>query len=395
MILKYIHADSSYSSLCLDLNTKITNKWVNINTQNKFEFIKEFLPLFSSGQKIILFDSKHKQLLKFHQDNDINFLENINEVNKKNKLLFFTSGSSGFPTGAFKSKKNLEQEVLILKQLVEKYKIKKVVVTVPFVHIYGIIAGLLLPLSLDDITLVVKEDFLPYELLEEATQEHTLVITTPIFIKSLSKLGNAKKLNTNLFISSTGPLHKDDVDCFTKKYQTSIMQIFGSTETGGIAYKFNKQTRWTPLEKVKIEVDSEKLCVSSPFVSPFILNKKIIPLHQPFVTEDIIEIKDDTFSLVGRSNKIIKINGKRISALQIEAIIENIDNVQKAIIEVIYKKELLRSEQILITLQATQKIEKSLIKKSIASSYGVLTIPFTLKYVDTIDTSAMGKKIIF
>lgn len=395
MILKYIHADNSKEILELDLNKKTTNKWINISTKNKLEFIKEFLPAFSSGQKIVLFDSNHKQLLKFHQENDINTLDLIDEINKENKLLFFTSGSSGFPVGAFKSKSNIEKEVSVLKDLILSYNIKKVVVTVPFVHIYGILAGLLLPLSLSNITLVVKEDFLPYELLEVADEENTLIITTPVFIKSLTKLSDERELNSSLFISSTGPLHLDDAKLFTSKYKTDLMQIFGSTETGGIAYKFNTSTKWTPLWSVSVSAKDEKLSISSPFISSYILDEKITKLEQPFSTEDIIELDENKFTLIGRSNKIIKIAGKRISAVQIETILESIENVQKAIVELVYKKELLRSEQILITLESSTKIDKKLIKQKINESYGVLTIPFSIKYVDKINYSSMGKKVLF
>jgi len=66
----------------------------------------------------VLFDSNHKELLKFYEANDINKLDKIDEVNRDAKLLFFTSGSSGFPVGAFKSKQNIESEVAVLKELV-------------------------------------------------------------------------------------------------------------------------------------------------------------------------------------------------------------------------------------------------------------------------------------
>lgn len=395
MILDYIHSDNSKESIELDLDIKPTNAWININTKNKLDFIKEFLPAFSSGQKVILFDSNHKELLKFYEQNNINEFELMDEVNKDSKLLFFTSGSSGFPVGAFKSKDNLEKEIVVLKELVQKYKIKKVVVTVPFVHIYGVLAGLLLPLSLRDVTLVVKEDFLPYEVLKEANEPNTLVVTTPVFIKSLAKLSDERVLKSNLFISSTGPLHVDDIKLFRDKYKADLIQIFGSTETGGIAYKLNDSIKWLPLSLVKVETKDERLSVSSPFISPFILNKQISKLEQPFITEDIIEIDEDKFTLIGRSNKIIKIAGKRISALQIESIVESIEGVQKAIVELVYKKELLRSEQILITIEAKQAIDKKIIKKKINESFGVLTIPFNVVYTQSINYSAMGKKIIF
>jgi len=252
----------------------------------------------------------------------------------------------------------------------------------------------LLPLSLD-VKIIVKDDFLPYELLEEAKAKQTLVITTPVFIKSLVKLSDETSLDSSLFICSTGPLHSSDVKDFQQKYQTDIMQIFGSTETGGIAYKRNTSEQWKALNSVQVCSSDDKLSVKSPFISPYILDKKILKLNQPFVTEDIIEIGRDGFILVGRSNKIIKIAGKRISALQIESILESIPEVDKAIVELVYHKELLRSEQIKITLQASKKIDKKTIKRKISEHYGVLTIPFTLVYVDKINYSSMGKKVLF
>lgn len=393
MILEYIHADNTKQSIPLNYETPISKEWRSISASNKLNFIKEFLPAYRCGQKIVLFDSNHKQLLKYYEENDINKFENSDKANEQSQLLFFTSGSSGFPVGAFKTKKNLEEEVKVLKTLLDGFSIKKVVVTVPFVHIYGVLAGLLLPLSLEGVTCVVKDDFLPYEILNEASGGNTLVITTPVFIKALSKLREEMNLASNLFISSTGPLDKEDIELFQSSYKTNLLQLFGSTETGGIAYKFGTAAKWSTLKNVSISSLNTRLSVSSPYISHYILDKNIVPLIQPFQTEDIVEIEGDAFTLIGRSNKIIKIAGKRISALQIEAILETIPDIQRALVEIVYKKELIKSEQIRITLQATKKISKQSIKKKMSEFYGVLSIPFTLHYVDTISFSSTGKKI--
>ncbi|MEA2091301.1 MAG: AMP-binding protein [Campylobacterota bacterium] len=393
MILEYINKDSSRETIEINLNKEISDEWINIDSSSKKEFIKEFLPAFISGQKIVLFDKNHKKLLKFHEENDLNSFEGMSEVNNLAQLLFFTSGSSGFPIGAFKSRDNILEEVEVLKELLKDFKIKRVVVSVPFVHIYGILAGLLLPLHLSNVSLIVKDDFLPYELLQEAAYDDTLIITTPIFIKALSKLNENVQLKKSLFISSTGPLHLDDITQFQDRYKTTLLQLFGSTETGGIAYKFSTNKRWKSLKHVSITNTQERLTLSSPFISKYLLEKNIIELKQPFQTQDIVDISGDEFTLLGRVNKLIKIAGKRISALEIESIIETIENVQKAVVTLIYKKELLRSEQILITLQAKEKIERQFIKDKISQNFGTLTIPFRVEYVETIHYSAMGKVI--
>jgi len=395
MILEYIHADNSRELIELAENCSVNSSWEYVQALDKFSFIKQFIPAYLSGQKSVLFDANHKQLLDFYNANNINELEGIEQLSKDSQILFFTSGSSGFPVGAFKTRRNLESEVESLKKIVLSREIKRVVVTVPFVHIYGILAGLLLPLALKNISLIVKEDFLPYELLEEAKEPNTLVITTPVFIKALGKLPSETKLNGTLFISSTAPLALEDVATFEQKYEADVMQLFGSTETGGIAYKIGTGVKWKSLQKVSVDTKEDKLSVHSPFISEYLLKDKIEALVLPYVTEDIVEIDREGFTLIGRSNKLIKIAGKRISATQIESILEEIPEVNRAIVSLVYKKELLRSEQILITLEATKTLKKKTVKEKISQYYGIITIPFTLKYVDKINYSAMGKKVIF
>lgn len=393
MIFEYINSDNSREEVFLESGVNTTQDYKHIQAINKKEFIKEFLPAFISGQKILLFDSKHKQLADFYNKTDINSLNGIE--NTHSQLLFFTSGSTGFPVGAFKTLNNIKEEIEVLKKLVKQKNIKKVIVTVPFIHIYGVLAGLLLPYYLENITLVVKEDFLPYELLSELSCGECLVITTPVFIKALGKLEANGDLSSSMFISSTGPLQSNDVSLLETNYNTSVMQLFGSTETGGIAYKFGASSQWIPLDKVDVNIENENLSVTSPFISEYILDKTIQKLRPPFITEDIIEIDSMGFTLLGRGNKIIKIAGKRISAIAIEEILETMPEIKKAIVSLVYKKDLLRSEQIVITLQADQKISKHIIKKKIKGYYGVLTIPFSVKYVDRINYSSMGKKILF
>ena len=396
MILEFIHKKGQKEIIAFDTVFDVSKEWVQLDTNDKLSFIKSFLPAFRAKQKIILFDKNHKQLQTFHEQNNINNLENIEEINKDAQLLFFTSGSNGFPVGAFKTEANLLNEVSVLKELIsETQTIKRVVVSVPFAHIYGVLVGLLLPLSLDDVTLVVKDDFLPYELLEEASYEDTLVITTPIFIKALARLENSQNLSQTLFISSTAPLSHEDVTGFLHNYHTNLIQLFGSTETGGIAYKHNLDEEWSPLQSVIVTQKEDKLSISSSFVSPFLLQKSCKTLSLPFVTEDIIEIRNKKFKLLGRSNKLIKIAGKRISANLIEMTLENLEDIEVAVVELVYKKELLRSEQVIITLQAKKKISKQMIKDKISECYGVITIPFKVVYMEKINYSSMGKKILF
>lgn len=395
MIFTYIDGSNARKCVNLERPYQKTEEFETLFADSKLEFIKQFIPAYRAGQKLVLFDKNHTQLLEFHENNDINSLENKESLEDDTQLLFFTSGSSGFPVGAFKTQSNLTKEVEALKELVSNKEIKRVVVTVPFVHIYGVLAGLLLPMALGNIELIVKEDFLPYELIEEVKRGEALVITTPVFIKALGKLSEAVDMSSSFFISSTGPLSSEDVSLFERLYTTDVMQLFGSTEIGGIAYKFGDTKEWTPLKDVVVKQKNERLSVSSPYISSHLLQDGIEKLELPFATEDIIELHSNSFELLGRSNKIIKIAGKRISAVAIESLLESIEGVERAVVTLVYKKELLRSEQILITLQTSRELKKSEIKSKINEFYGVLTISFKVVYVDEIKLSSMGKKVLF
>ena len=81
--------------------------------------------------------------------------------------IFFTSGTTGEPTGVIKSKENIMEELEVLKGIFHSYGFEQVIVTVPLIHIYGFLTGVLLPHALGA-DVILKEEFMPHELLELA-----------------------------------------------------------------------------------------------------------------------------------------------------------------------------------------------------------------------------------
>ncbi len=56
-------------------------------------------------------------------------------------FLYFSSGSTGFPSGALKTKENILEEVEVITSSLKEFNIKRVIVTVPFLHLYGSLYG--------------------------------------------------------------------------------------------------------------------------------------------------------------------------------------------------------------------------------------------------------------
>jgi len=286
---------------------------------------------------------------------------------------------------------DIETDIAALVRLFGVFEPKKIVATVPFIHIYGFLAGLLLPFKLN-VDLVFKEHFLPHDLLCFAQPKH-IIVTTPLYIKSLLMLDEGKDLSQTLFISSTGPLSAQIAKEFIDKFNTTLIQLFGSTETGSIAYKKQDDIAWTPLHGVETTLNEEGLLhIESPFVSQTLWNEAFIQTNGKIQTFDYANIENGTFNLIGRSNQIIKVAGKRYSTTQIEEVLEAMDGIEKALVHVKHQSKALKDEIIVIFIEVSNPITVKEIKLAIKSRVGKINFPIELKVVDKISTTLMGKK---
>jgi len=350
-----------------------------------------------SGAKAILLDVSNKAIVKQLEALDVAaFFEykNIETIFDKKDffLMYYTSGSTGVPIAALKSKQNINAEIDILTKLLARYSIKKVVVTVPFIHLYGTLFGLLYPM-LNDIDIVIKEHFLPHDLLD-LVDPYTMVVTTPLYIKALNKLSEEKDLSKTLFVSSTAYLDEESIQCFNTLYHADIMQIFGSTETGGIAYKLNSSVLWKPFEKVILHTNKkEELMVSSPFVSSEIYTDKFVQTNHSIKTFDYVQLEEEGFRLLGRSSKIFKLAGKRYSTVQIEDILENIKEINKALVFVILEKGALRGESLDITIESRKQFSVKEIERILKGHLSNLKFSIQLNIVNKIPINQVGKKL--
>lgn len=401
MILKVYNDDGSINNHCIKKelfqDKEYENKIAYINSSKKEENALKILKSYYSNSKSILFDNTNKSIISKLKDLNIkSFEENKNSDNIFNtydfSFIYFTSGTTGLPVGALKTKKNILDEIKVLSKLFAQYNIKRVIVTVPFIHFYGSLMGLLFPL-INDIDIILKEHFLPHDLLE-LIDENSLVVTTPLYIKSLNRINETKDLSKSVFLSSTAPLYPDIAKEFNEKFNCNIIQLFGSTETGGIAYKYNDEDLWTPLEHVETILNKEnELKIKSPFVSNILYEGSFKSTNGVIQTFDYVEFVKDKFKLIGRSSQILKVAGKRYSTVQIENILENTKGIRKAVVFVHSQKDELRGERLSITLESEQNFLVKEIKKILQQELSNIKFSIDLKTVDTIKTTAVGKKI--
>ena len=401
MYLSILNDDGSFQHHEIDKDT-----FTDMSLEGKVGYIgnasKELNALsiyqaYFSNAKAVLFDETNKVILE--EVKSLNISEFGDNSSKRTcfdsqefSLTYFTSGSTGHPIAALKSKENIEREVKTISRLLRKYSIKKVVVTVPFVHLYGTLFGLLYPM-LNNIDVVIKEHFLPHDLLDIIDVD-TLVITTPMYIAALNKLHSEKDLSQSVFISSTAALDDEISRAFKDKFKADIIQIFGSTETGGIGYKINENSLWTPFEGVNISSNEKgELKVRSSFVSKTLYEKGFSSTNGEVQTCDYIKEEKDSFQLIGRSSKIIKVAGKRYSTIQIENLLEENNKIAKALVFVELDEDTLRGEYLDITLESKYVFTTTQINKIIRENISNIKFKIKLSIVDCIPMNKIGKKL--
>ena len=375
-----------------DMDTKCYVEVAKIeNPTTKVEQLSDALYCYTNEIFDVIYD-KSQPALKAHVES---FGEDFLKQDEM-QFLYFTSGTTGTPTGVYKTKQNSKvQAEALIETLPKDMKFNRVVSTVPFVHIYGVDIGGIVPAELD-IDIWVKENFIPEELAREAEVDGTLVVTTPLFIKALNRIKKDVKFKNSYFITSTAPVSPEDAKEFHEHYESSIMQLFASTETGMMAYKVDDETILKAYDCVEIGENDNMLNISSPFVAQKVLNETIKKVELPFQTEDIVEmLSPHEFKLLGRSSNLAKVAGKRISTLQIESIVESIDGVACVLVKVRKDAKALRDEVLDIYIEANREIKQKEIKEELKKVFGSMHIVFKLYNNMIITKSSVGKKIGF
>ena len=234
-------------------------------------------------------------------------------------LQLFTSGSSGEPQSIDKTLPQLMAEISTQQQQwAERIADCTVLATVSHQHIYGLLFRLLWPLA-SGRPFAGKTHVDVAALLEDAERlAPALWVASPA---QLSRRNEAwpwhKAKHLNGIFSSGGPLAFDDAAAITALSGHWPTEIYGSTETGGIAWRQQKDgnTLWMPFAGVQLSTylveDSQAplLQVQSPWV------------ENGFATQDRVAFVGTSFELQGRADAIAKIEEKRISLTQVEKLL--------------------------------------------------------------------------
>jgi acyl-coenzyme A synthetase/AMP-(fatty) acid ligase len=260
------------------------------------------------------------------------------------------------------------------------------VATVPPYHIYGLLFSVLVPFVAHARVLPDIYTF-PQEIIS-ITKKHkaSVLVSMPIHYRAL-KVDNLLLPSLKVAFSSSGALDRSDGLHFYKKTDLGITEIYGSTETGGIASRsISEHTdSWKPFDVVSWKLTGSRLSVKSDFTSP---EMERDPDGFCPTGDEASEDKENRFVLLGRADGIVKVAGKRVDLLDVQNKIKTLPTVSDAVV-VAFPTDKGR-ESVIAAVVACDLTETHL-KKLLMDMLEPYAVPRRVKIVSSIARTATGK----
>ncbi|WP_202742612.1 AMP-binding protein [Acinetobacter calcoaceticus] len=236
------------------------------------------------------------------------------------QLYFYTSGSTGEPKKIPRTLRQLLNEVQGLSQSFTFDENAIAIATVSHQHIYGLLFKLLLPLATGR-SFYTSQMAFPEDAVQAQKQLETLglsnyLISSPALLKRWTT--DVVLQHCQMVFSSGGKLESGVRPLLNRP----IIEVLGSSETGGIAHRAQDEDAWTAFINVAIRIEEQQLMVKSNHAYE----------DDWITTGDGAAWSDatcQTFKLMGRTDRIVKLEEKRLSLDAIEQSIQALDAVQQ------------------------------------------------------------------
>lgn len=234
------------------------------------------------------------------------------------RLALYTSGSTGTPKRVDKTLAQLMREVENLHALWgSTLQDACVLSTVPHYHIYGLLFRVLWPLAAgrpsDETTCA---DPMQLRALAQKRGPYVLVSTPAHLARFPDLLPLAEWQRPAMIFSSGGPLDAQSAARYREAFGSAPLEVFGSTETGGVAWRSRDgsalEDAWTPFAGIGIALGHDgALRLDSPYLP-----------ERDWRMDDAAELlPDGRFLLRGRLDRVVKVEGKRLSLPQLEQLL--------------------------------------------------------------------------
>ena len=303
----------------------------------------------------------------------------------------FTSGSTGEPVRIDKTMRQLENEVDAL-EFTFGEKIEKDVVfyrSVSHQHFFGMPFGVFWAISRGSMLsrVAIKGGH------EWNTSTPQVLITSPSFLKSIAdNTSQHKNIGSGIrLIFSAGGILEDSIFSIINSItKNRVVDVYGSSETGHIAWRSSPEMPWQVQEGVEFK---------RPVDDVLEIKSKFCPSDEWFSTSDLAHLRGNSFEILGRADRIIKIEGIRVSLSQLVAsikesslvedcLISDIENGRRAQLGAVLKLSSLGLQ----TLEVDGRLPLiNSLKVSLRSKVNAIAIPRRWRFIEEFPVNSLGK----
>jgi acyl-coenzyme A synthetase/AMP-(fatty) acid ligase len=255
-----------------------------------------------------------------------------------------------------------------------------ILATVPPQHMYGMELSILLPL-IGGMAVHAGRPLFPADIasaLGELPAPRVLV-STPLHLRAL--VDSAQPFPTTaLVVSATAPLDRELASAVEARLGGRLLEMFGSTETCVIASRRTATgDAWRAHEGVELQPRTGATLVTAPwFVEPVLL-------------QDIVELRGDgEFLVLGRSNDMIEVAGKRASLADLTQRLLAVEGVRDAVLFQPQADSVARIRRIAALVVAPGCSARE-IRERLAVSVDPAFLPRPLRVVAALPRNELGK----
>ncbi|WP_058896567.1 AMP-binding protein [Herbaspirillum rubrisubalbicans] len=316
-------------------------------------------------------------------------------------LVVYTSGSTGAAQAIPKQLAQMANEVATLETLFgARLGQADIISTVSHQHIYGLLFKVLWALCAGR-PIQAGSAFFPEDLQRLVGQRPWVLLSSPAHLKRLPEQATQPEVTQlRAIFSSGGPLPAEAARDTALTLGQRPLEIYGSSETGGIAWRQPesdpalRREHWQVMPGVEVRIGaSGELEVRSPH----------LPDRSWFGLADravLVEEIAGAFELRGRSDRIVKLEEKRISLTRIEQLLAASPLVAEVRVIVHQGR---RARQFIAAfvvpsasgralLQAQGKLTlNGALKSVLAGAIEAIALPRLWRYLDAMPVNAQGK----
>ncbi|MDO7384304.1 AMP-binding protein [Acinetobacter baumannii] len=370
---------------------------------DSYEFLVLFFAALLAKKQILLPPNRVRELEQDFSAQQIYFLkrQEIGEVVplsltlddtflEQAQLYFYTSGSTGEPKKIPRTLRQLLNEVQGLSQSFSFDEHATAIATVSHQHIYGLLFKLLLPLATGRSFYVPQMAF-PEDVVQAQKQLETLglsnyLISSPALLKRWTT--DVVLQHCQMVFSSGGKLESGVRPLLNRP----IIEVLGSSETGGIAHRAKDEDAWIAFSNVAIRIEEQQLMVKSNHA-----------FENDWITTGDgaawIDATSQTFKLMGRTDRIVKLEEKRLSLDAIEQSIQALDVVKQCHVLVFeHEQRQMLGCIVVLTEQAREQLQQqgksafvSHLKQQLKDGLETIAIPRQWRFLSQLPQNTQSK----